>query len=167
MKASPMQVALQNCSLHALLIVTSKALTHAGFGDVQIMGRRRTTQRTRLGGFEMLCEMYVNAKPIRVVVKVIRDDIRVRMLDELTGVLLRTHADFGLIVTPFGVTGRASRIVADYKPARLEIIEGRALEELVTRFGIGVRGNGLVDYAYFGQLEEAAQHIQAFYQEHR
>jgi restriction endonuclease Mrr len=159
---SPLRIALQQCSLHALLMIVSKTLTRAGLGDVQIMDRRKSTQRTRFGGHELLCETYLNNRPIKIVVKVISDAVRMRMLDELAGVTLRTKADSALVVTPFHVTRTAAKVLGEHHPVRIETIDGLELEKLLLKFGIGVRGKGEVDYAFFGGLEQVSARLLDF-----
>lgn len=150
---------LQTCSLHPLIILTGKALTRAGFGDVQVMDRRSSKQKSRYGGHELLAETTVGSLPARIVVKVIPDVIRLRMLDELAGVVMRTKADLGVIVSPFHLSKRARESLVDYTNARIDVIDGAALASLLSRFKIGVRGSGEPDYAFFTALEEYSQRI--------
>lgn len=162
MTNSPLTGALQNTSLHALLMIVSKGLSRAGFGDVSIQDRRQPRQKSRHGGHEIQCLTSVGSLPSKVVVKVIRDSVRVRMLDELAGTVLRTGADLGLIISPFHLTRKAKAHLDSYRSARISALDGVALSELLAKHGIGVRGTGSVDYEFFGGIEEIAEKLQAF-----
>lgn len=162
MTNTPLIGALQNTSLHALLMIVSKGLARAGFGDVSIQDRRQPRQKSRHGGHEIQCLTSVGSLPSKVVVKVIRDSVRVRMLDELAGTVLRTGADLGLIISPFQLTRKAKAHLSSYGVARISALDGGALSDLLVRTGIGVRGSGSVDYEFFGGIEEVAEKLEAF-----
>ncbi|MHB8636727.1 MAG: restriction endonuclease [Fimbriimonadaceae bacterium] len=162
MNETELQIALQQCSLHTLLILVSKGLTRAGFGDVQILDRRENRQKTRFGGHELICQTTLGSFEATVVVKVINDAVRLRMLDEMAGTVLRRKADAGIIVSPRHVTATARKVQASYRPCRIEVIDGQALSALLSRFQIGVRGRGDVDYAFLTGLEEASRSLRAF-----
>lgn len=153
---------LQECSLHSLLICVSRTLTRSGFGDVQILDRRRSKQKSRFGGHELMCETTLGSYPVKVVVKVIKDDVRTRMVDELAGTVMRTNADLGLLVTPFNVSERVRAAQGAYRPLRLEFIDGNRLAELMRCSGVGVRSKGSVDYAFFSELEDVSERLLAF-----
>ena len=102
-------------------MLVSKGLTRAGFGDVQILDRRENGQKTRFGGHEILCQTTLGSLEATVVVKVINDAVRVRMLDELAGTVLRRRADAGIIVSPRHVTATAKKVQASYRPCRIEV----------------------------------------------
>lgn len=153
--------ALQSCSLHPLLIVTSKILTREGFGDVQILDRRESSQKSRFGGHEIVCEGTHAGRAVKVVVKVIPDSIRTRMLDELCGTVDRMRADFGIIVAPHKIGSKPRAAVKRYRRTRIEVIDGPFLTELAQKHQIGTRSSG-VDYAFFGELELISRKLQAF-----
>lgn len=162
MNQTPFVGALQQCSLHSLLMLTSKALSRSGFGDVQILDRRQSKQKSRYGGHELECRFLVGTMSMKVIVKVVRDSVRVRMLDELAGAVLRSKADLGLIVTPHHVTVNAARHQASYQRARIEIIDGKQLAELLQQVRVGIRSKGDVDYAFFEALEEVSLRMLSF-----
>ena len=157
-----LEAALKQCSLHSLLILTSRALSHSGFGYVQLLDRRQSKQKSRFGGHELLCETTVGGLPVRVIVKVIQDSVRLRMLDELAGGIRRTNADLGLIVSPHNLTANASQALGSYAPMRIEAITGRTFAELLSRYHIGVRSRGDVDYAFFSELEDLGERLISF-----
>src|SRR5579871_2191023 len=107
MKESELEYTLKNCSLHVLLMLTSRVLTRSGLGDAQILDRRHTKQKSRFGGHEILCETVVGDATYRTIVKVVNDTGRLRMLDELAGSVIRMKADRGILVTPRRLSVRA------------------------------------------------------------
>lgn len=159
MKDAPLVEMLKNCSLHSLMMLTSKALSLSGFGDVQILDRRQSRQRSRYGGHELVCRGSLGTLPMKVIVKVINDSVRLRMLDELAGAVIRNRADLGIIVTPHHVTTNAARQQGAYRLARVETVDGHGLASILRKFAIGIRPRGEVDYAFFGELEDASRRI--------
>ncbi len=153
---------LQNSSLHTLLLLTAKVLSRTGFGEVQILDRRETRQKSRFGGHELMCESSFGSLPLKVIVKVINDGIRVRMLDELAGAVIRTKADLGIIVSPRHVTATARKLQPHYQAARVNVIDGAELVDQLQRLGIAVRPSGEPDYSFFGAMEEVGRRVNAF-----
>lgn len=162
MKHVQLKSALKSASLHALLLIVSKALSRSGYGDVQFLDRRSERQKSRFGGHELICEMRLGPRVIRVVVKVVRDSVRIRHLDELAGTIIRMGADSGLIVSPHHLTGRARQLLESYGPVRVGVIDGDSLAAWLGDLHLAVDGKGQVDFAYFGHLEEMASRAQAF-----
>lgn len=162
MNDAPLIEMLKDCSLHSLLLLPSKALSRAGFGEIQILDRRQSKQRSRYGGHELVCRGNLGSVPTKVIVKVINDSVRVRMLDELAGAVIRNRADLGLIVTPHHVTSNAARQQGEYRPARIEVIDGKALARMLSYVGIGQRSPGEVDYAFFGALHDMSKRVLTF-----
>lgn len=154
--------ALQECSLNSLLSTVSKALARSGYGDVQYLGRHYPRQKSRFGGHELICETVMGPNLHRVVVKVVRDTVRIRNLDELAGTVTRVEADAGLIVSPFPLTKRAASFLDCYGPVRTGVIAGESLAAWLTNLGIGVTPTGLVDWRYFGHVEEATDQVLSF-----
>ncbi len=162
MNTIQLQGALRSCSLHVLLMIVSKALSRSGYGDVRFLDRRHSRQKSRFGGHELVCETTLGTRPLKIVVKVVRDSARIRHLDELAGTVIRMGADSGLLITPFHVTKTARSLLDKYGPVRTSVIDGAALAEWLQRLGIGVRGEADVDWAYFGELEEVSDRVLAF-----
>lgn len=154
--------ALTTSSLHALLLLTSKALIRSGFGDIHILDRRETRQKSRFGGHEMLCETSLGSFGAKVIVKVINDAVRVRMLDELAGAVDRMKADMGLLISPRHLTKNAKRLRQSYSRSRIEVFDGDALAKLLEDHRVGVRAGGGVDYAFMASLEEASARVLRF-----
>jgi len=162
MNETALEVVLQECSLHALLIITARALALSGFGDVQVLDRRQSREKTRFGGFELLAETTLGTLPMRVAVKVISDAVRLRMVDELSNATKRTKCDMGIIVSPYHVTENAMKGQQDASISRIEFIDGKSLARLPIRHKIGIREKGGVDYAFFADLEVYASRIRSF-----
>ncbi len=158
----PLETVLRECSLHSLLMLVSKALTRTGYGDVEILDRRHARQKSRYGGHEIVCYTTLGSVPAKVVVKVINDVVRVRMLDELAGVVDRQKADIGLIVTPWHASDNALNELKRYCRSRIEILDGNAIAQILVRHKIGVRPKGDIDYAFFAYLEHASEEILGF-----
>ncbi|HEY3780311.1 MAG TPA: restriction endonuclease [Fimbriimonadaceae bacterium] len=157
---------LQDCSLNTLLSVTSKMLSRAGLGDVEILDRRKSRQKSRYGGCEILCHGYIGDFPFTVAVKVISDSIRLRMLSELAGTIDVLGADMGIIVSPHHLTLEAEKQQHRYH-RRVEVIDGDRLAKLLMKHKIGVRAWGEPDYAYFEKLEEISPRMLAFIERER
>ena len=100
---------VRSASLHATLLLTVQALSRSGFGEVQILDRRLPRQRSRLGGCELMCRAQLGTVPLAVAVKLVKDTVRTRMLDELAGAVDRTGADLGLLVSTEDLPARASK----------------------------------------------------------
>lgn len=162
MPNSRLQLVLQQTSLHALLILVSRMLGMSGFGDAQIMDRRTPGQRSRDGGHELLCRGTYGGLPMKVAVKVICDAVRVRMLDEMAGTVLRTRADLGIVVSPFHVTRAALAQKDLYHAARVSIIDGESLAGRLQALGIGCYPNGAVDLGFFLELQAVANRARQF-----
>lgn len=154
MEGAELRSILQNCSLHAFLLLTSRTLTRLGYGDVEVMDRRTRAGKTRYGGHELLCEGQFGDRPVRVIVKVLLDSIRVRNVDELAGTVVRTGADSGIVVSPFHVSRPASKALDRYGPVRIGAVDGDKMAHWLTQLRIGVREGGTIDYVFFSQLEE-------------
>jgi hypothetical protein len=153
---------VQNSSLHTCLMLVAKVLTRNGFGDIQILDRRMPRQKSRLGGCELLCVTSIGSVSVRVIIKVIRDSVRTRMLDELAGAIDRTGSDFGILVSnkrlPKGMSARHEM----YVKSRVEVIDLALLVQMLVKFRVGVRPAGEPDYAFFVDLEEKLDQVNDF-----
>lgn len=152
---------LRKCSFPAYLHIVHKTLIRAGFGDVQLLDRFETYQKSRYGGHEIECFVPCGSRSIKVVVKVIKDRIRIRMLDELVGVLNRCGGEMALIVSPFIMGDEVAIQSTRYNTVSLDVIDEVDLVRLMSKHTVGVRRNGELDYAYFEALEEDIAAIRA------
>jgi restriction endonuclease Mrr len=162
MPQTPLVSVLQNMSLHSLLMIVSKLLTRSGFGDVQILDRRTTRQKSRFGGHEIQCQTSIGSVPAKVVVKVIPDSVRLRMLDELAGTTMRTRADLGILVSTHELSNELSAKLPLYERARIMVVDGTKLANELKRLGIGIRSDRTIDYDFFFGLEEVSHRLLAF-----
>lgn len=159
---APLIGSLQNASLHALLLIVSKTLARLGYGDIQILDRRLPRQRSRYGGHELRCYTLVGDAPTQVIVKIVRQPVRVRMLDELAGAVKRRGADMGVIITPFHLTRNVPAALKQFRSPRLVAYDGERLARLMREHRIGVRLNDSVDYEFFGGLELFSGQVNEF-----
>ena len=162
MATDPLAGMLQRCSLHVLLMVTATTLSRSGFGDVEIQGRRKSRQKSRNGGHELLCRTTIGGQPVRVLVKVIQDKIRTRMVHEMAGCLIDFNGDIGLVISPFNSSALGAKKQVINPKLGVRVIEGSELVKLMRCSGIGVRPKGDVDYAFFGELEARSAEFLAY-----
>jgi len=154
--------ALKAATLHPLLLMVSKVLARSGYGEIRVMDRRTARQKSRDGGHELICELLQGQEPHRIVVKVLRDSIRIRNLDELVGTINRTGADSGLVVSAHHITRDARRLIESYSGVEIGVVDGDGLANWLRVHGIGVLSNGDVDYGFFGHLEDLSHHVRRF-----
>jgi restriction endonuclease Mrr len=162
MPTTPLVSVLQNCSLHSLLMIVNKVLTRSGFGDVQILDRRTTRQKSRFGGHEIQCLTPLGSESAKVVVKVIPDSVRLRMLDELAGTTMRTGADLGILVSTHELSRELEAKLPLYTRARVMVVDGVKLASELKRLGIGFRADRTIDYDFFFGLEQVSHRLLAF-----
>jgi len=153
---------IQESSLHATLLLVAKALSRSGYGDIEILDRREPRQKSRYGGCELLCRSSFANVPVRIIVKVIRDSVRVRMLDEMAGAIDRTKSDFGIVVSTADLSQRARTVRQAYRKSRVEVIDLELLTDMLAKFRIGVRPSGSPDYAFFGALNDQIRRVNKF-----
>lgn len=153
---------IQESSLHATLLLVAKALSRSGYGDIEILDRREPRQKSRYGGCELQCRSSFANVPVRIIVKVIRDSVRVRMLDEMAGAIDRTKADFGIVVSTADLSQRARTVRQAYRKSRVEVIDLELLTDMLAKFRIGVRPSGSPDYAFFGTLNDQIRRVNKF-----
>lgn len=152
METKPLELALRQLSLNPLMTIVSRVLTRAGYGEARLQDRLKEKQKSRNGGCDLLFEATFGTREVRVAVKVLRDTIRTRMLDEMCGVVRRTKADMGFLVTPYSLGKKARDLLSSYRP-EIHVIDGAALAELMQLYGIGTKGPGVVDEEFFAWLE--------------
>lgn len=163
MKYQPsFEAAVSNCSLHATLLLVSKALTLSGFGEVEVLDRRTSRQKSRLGGCELMCRTSMGHVQLKIIVKVLTDSLRQRLFDELAGSSDRLRSDFGILVSTRNLSSKFASATALYQRAHLEVIDLAKLCHLLAKFKIGIRANGEPDYAYFAELEVQADRVDQF-----
>lgn len=165
-----MQRIMQGVNFYVLLLCVSNVLSREGFSDVQLLGRRTTKQKSYIGGCDLVAYQKLGIFETKTLVKVIQDDVRLRMLDEMTGTMPRAKANFGVIVTPFGSTKQVAELNTQYPGNPIRIIEGKELATLLIRHRLGVReylGKLVPDYTYLQQLHEGSRRVLTFLKANR
>lgn len=152
--------AVRELPLEALELIVQQLLSASGFDDIRHQGRSTSGQKTRHGGFEFECRTTIGAVPARVVVKVLREDIRLRGADEMLGVRQRRGAHLGLIITTKSATQKLESLKARFQAGGVEWWDGNDIANAMVKYQIGARSNGEPDYAYLMGLEEGAFKIQ-------
>ncbi|MBS1703673.1 MAG: restriction endonuclease [Armatimonadetes bacterium] len=160
MEVSPISSSVAALPLGALEILVQTLLAREGFGEVEIMNRWNPKQKTKKGGFELVC--FRGTGPLRetTLVKVIQDDIRVRMLAELVGNVDRINADFGIVVTTKRACHSARRELPKFTTCQVRIVEPPDIENLMRKHLVGFREHGEPNHAYFSFLMEQAEALE-------
>ncbi|MEI7575540.1 MAG: restriction endonuclease [Armatimonadota bacterium] len=162
MKLDALVQMLQTCSLHEIEMLLQMTLSREGFGDIEIMHRRKSKQKSRYGGYDLVCRKGTGFGLETVIIKVVRDTVRIRHLSELVGEVDRSKADLGIIVSPFGLCDSAGEELPKYSRARIKVVDGQRLARLLAKYSLGIRPSGEVDYAYFTGLKAASLRIISF-----
>src|ERR1700761_1030443 len=101
MPSEPLELVLQGLTLNELLMLLESLLPFEGFGDCEILGRRKSKQKSKYGGFEMRCRTKLGTEPGTVLVKVVAEyPLRTRQIHETAGCVLEHDALMGLLVPP-------------------------------------------------------------------
>lgn len=161
MNLETVRLSFHEAPLDSKVIILQKLFSRMGFGDVEIMDRFTSKQKSRYGGYELYCRFHAGMAPFTAVVKVVKDSIHLRMLCELAGTVLLRKASFGVLVASKKGSDKMLTYSSLFSAVRINIIDGDELAELLNRYKIAVRSNGEPDYAYFGYLEENSKQILA------
>ncbi len=156
MNKTPMMEVLEQCSILELQIILVNLLPREGFGDPEVLDRLRSSQKTRHGGFEMICRRTTSFLQQTTLVKVVNDNVRQRMVCEMAGQVDLNGADWGLIVTPRKVCKSAREALHVIARSKVHVIDGRGLERLLRKHRIGIRRDDSVDYELFLELYQFA-----------
>lgn len=149
---------LEDLSLNELIMLLEKLLPFEGFGDVEVLDRRKSKQKSRFGGFEMRCRTKLGNQTGFVLVKVVAEHpLNTRMLHELTGCVFEHDALLGLLVSPFKSSGSRAFLQASQPKLRVRVIDAPELIRLMNCSGIGIRPKGEIDYAFFASLKTASE----------
>ncbi len=140
-------------------MLAQKALARSGFGDVHLLDRRLSKQKTRDGGHELACYCTFGILRVKVVVKLINDPVNLRMCSELASTVRRMKADFGVIIGTRHVTAAAKKHLAFFRDEKVVILNGDSFASLLRKHRLGVRPGGAVDYAYLSALEHVSPKI--------
>jgi membrane-bound metal-dependent hydrolase YbcI (DUF457 family) len=150
-------------SFHAFEETVRTLLTRLGYAEVRLLGRTQWRQFTRHGGSDMEALIKVGVSEARVIlqVKQYRRPVSRRFVDELRGVMLRSGAREGIVITTskFSKVARTSAQAQRIAPIRL--INGNELVNLLILHGLGVvceKVDGKewirLEHAYFLDLDK-------------
>ncbi|HMS56450.1 MAG TPA: hypothetical protein PKA27_13720 [Fimbriimonadaceae bacterium] len=154
-----LQEKLKACSLYGLLLVTQKALTRAGYGDVQFQDRRQRRQKTKHGGHELTCLWHHGDCASSVVVKVSTYALRTRNLDEAIGTVDRRRADSAMVVSPHNLSPKVAVKQGQYATAPLTVLAGSELAGLVATHGVGLLPDGTIDHIFYDLLRQEEREL--------
>jgi restriction endonuclease Mrr len=135
-------------SFHTQLLLIQHLFETLGYRNLRILGRRDPKQSTDFGGHELASKDALGLFDVKTVVKFVRDKVRTRMLDELTGTIERVGADYGILIATDGL----GELVATEHLKRIRVITGVELAALFATHKIGV-ANGTLDAPFFEALE--------------
>lgn len=155
------QSRIHHAKLHTKLLLLQRLLARLGFGDVRSMGRLKAGQKSKQGGHELFCRFQAGSQTATMVVKLVSDSARLRMLCELAGTVLLNRAQFGLLVTTKPSSGRMFRFLDRLAPLKIDLIDGPHLAQLLHKYGIGVREHGEPDFSYLEQLDGQEKEVVA------
>lgn len=153
------QSRIHHAKLHTKVILLQRLLCRMGFGEVQSMGRLKPSQKSKQGGHELFCRFQAGSQTATMVVKLVSDSARLRMLCELAGTMLLNRAQFGLLVATKRSSERMFRCLDRLSPLKIDLIDGPALVQLLHKYGIGVRIQGEPDFAYLEGLDQQEREI--------
>lgn len=158
MATEPLEKALERLSLNELLMLLERLLPFEGFGDIEVLGRRKGRQKSRFGGFELRCRTKLGNQAGLVLVKVVADyPARTRMVHELAGCCLQHDALMGVLVSPFKSSANSAFTQALAPKLRVRVVDGPALAGIMKCSGIGIRPKGGIDHAFFASLQAASE----------
>ncbi len=127
-------------SFHAFEETVKELLTRLGYADARLLGRTQWRQFTRHGGTDMEAFVKVGVSEGQVVlqVKQYQRPVSRRFIDELGGVILRSGAREGIVITTsdFSKVARTSAQMQPIAPIRL--INGEELVDLLIKYRLGV-----------------------------
>jgi membrane-bound metal-dependent hydrolase YbcI (DUF457 family) len=144
-------------SYHAFEACLADLLWRIGYTDVRMLGRTSPRQRTRHGGRDLEASSRTGLTRSRIIVqaKQYRRPVQRRFVDELRGVMLRTGAAQGVLITTsrFPVVARQTAHADRSAPVRL--VDAKELLDLLIAHGIGVTtgaGDVRIDSDFFADL---------------
>lgn len=143
---------LKETNLHAFQIILQSILQREGYGEVTLMDRRRPKQKSRYGGFELVCKSSIGPEPFVCIVKVVlQHSVRVRQVMEAAGNVDRMSVDMAIVATPYTTCETTAEILPLMTKSRIDIWDGPRIVDLMMKHRVGTR-EGEVDFAYFGWL---------------
>jgi restriction endonuclease Mrr len=151
-------------SFHVQMLLVRQILDRLGYKHIQFMGRRERKEKTYLGGHEFTVDDRLGLFNVQTIVKFVGQEVRVRMLDELAGVVRRTGSDYGILISTHGLTNSAEYHLTSHEPIRIRVVTGLEFVRLLIQHKIGVREvQGLeVDEPFFRHLDRMSRQVNRF-----
>lgn len=127
-------------SFHAFEETIKELLTRLGYTDARLLGRTQWRQFTRHGGTDMEARVKVGLSESHIVlqVKQYRRTVSRRFIDELSGVIQRSGAREGIIITTSDFSRVATKSAQSQKVAPIRLIDGEELTDLLVQYRLGV-----------------------------
>lgn len=155
------QSRIHHAKLHTKVVLLQRLLSRMGYGDVRSMGRLKPGQKSKQGGHELFCRFQAGSQTANMVVKLVSDSARLRMLCELAGTMLLNRAQFGLLIATKPSSARMLQFLDRLTPLKIELIDGPHLAQLLHKYRIGVRVHGEPDFAYLERLDQQETEVVA------
>lgn len=131
---------IHSLSFHAYEVLIQELLTKLGYAQARLLERTQWRQCTRHGGMDM--EAYaktgITAERIILQIKQYHRPVSRRFIDELRGVVMRTGAGQGVIITTSMFSKVAKQVAFEEKTAPIRLVDGDELTGLLLQFGVGV-----------------------------
>ncbi len=150
-------------SFHAFEETVRILLTRLGYAEARLLGRTQWRQCTRHGGTDMQALVRIGVSEGQVVlqVKQYRRPVSRRFVDELGGVILRTGAREGIVITTSDFSQVARKSAQSQRIAPIRLIDGDELTGLLIKHRLGIVTKEHdseewfdLDAAYFQDLHE-------------
>lgn len=155
-EAQGVQKVLEENPFDAFLTLTRKVLSRSGYGEIVELGRIQSWQKSKIGGCELLGMTTIGESPVKVIIKLIKDSVRTRMLDELSGVCNREQAGNGILVSTQALGPKLRCIPEKYINQSIRVFDINDLRRLFAKHHLLLTPEGAVDPAY---LERLLKHI--------
>lgn len=136
-----MREQLYRLSFHAFEHLVKELLTLLGYSNARLLGRTQWRQHTRHGGINMEAFATVGLSSAQVVlqVKQYRRTVSRQFIDELRGVVVRTGAGEGIVITTSHFSSVATMAAKSQRLAPIRLIGGEELIRLLIEHRIGTR----------------------------
>ncbi len=127
-------------SFHAYEHLIQELLTKLGYAQARLLDRTSWRQCTNHGGMDMeaYAKIGITAERIVLQIKQYRRPVSRRFVDELRGVVLRTGAGQGVIITTSTFSAVARKAALEDKTAPIRLVDGHELTQLLLHYGVGV-----------------------------
>ncbi|MBV9470266.1 MAG: metal-dependent hydrolase [Abitibacteriaceae bacterium] len=155
---------LHHLSYSAFACLVQQALECSGFSQVYVLNPHYSRGRSAHGGLDMNAYTATDVTSSLTVVQIkqYHRSVPRRFVDELRGVMMRTGARHGLLITTSDFAQVACKAAAGDEVAPIQLIDGAALTELLLTHKLGVREDKshrlALNKQFFRRLETAVAH---------